>query len=259
MPVSFLNGLKIAEVSTLPAASANAGVLLRQGGSLWYSNGSTWADLAATGGGGGGVIENADISIFVAGKPTNAEEISRLVMVDALTLPAGLTGSRGAAGVAATGACTFSLRKNGTQFGTASFAAAGTIPTFAAASATSFVAGDVLTIIGPATADATLADIALTLDGTGATLATIDVTVQQITVTVPNARIEHYETVAFPGVTSGNSISLALAPATGADENEADMISLDAMSATAGTDAIDITLSFAEPHSGPVKLIAQVF
>lgn len=57
MPVDFLNGLRVASVSALPAASLNAGVILRQGGKLWYSDGSTWFDLAATGGGGGGSQE----------------------------------------------------------------------------------------------------------------------------------------------------------------------------------------------------------
>jgi hypothetical protein len=43
----FLNGIKVASVATLPSASANAGVVLRQGGSLWYSDGSTWLGLGA--------------------------------------------------------------------------------------------------------------------------------------------------------------------------------------------------------------------
>ena len=113
------------------------------------------------------VLANANAEAFVAGKPTAGEEVARLAVSDAFTLPAGLTGSRGSAGVAATASAVFSLKKNGTEFGTATFAAAGTTATFAAASATSFAAGDVLTIVAPATADSTLADIALTLDGAG--------------------------------------------------------------------------------------------
>lgn len=113
------------------------------------------------------VLANANAEVFIAGAPDDGEEVARLAVSDAFSLPAGLTGSRGSAGVAATASAVFSLNKNGTPFGTATFAAAGTVPTFAAASATDFTAGDVLTITAPATADATLADIALTLDGTG--------------------------------------------------------------------------------------------
>jgi hypothetical protein len=57
MSRQFLNGVRVATVSSLPAASANDGALLRQGGTLWFSNGSSWVDLGASGGGGGGAQE----------------------------------------------------------------------------------------------------------------------------------------------------------------------------------------------------------
>ena len=52
----------------------------------------------------------------------------------------------------------FSIQKNGTQFLTATVAASGTTATFSS-SQTDFAAGDVLKVVAPATADATLADI----------------------------------------------------------------------------------------------------
>jgi hypothetical protein len=54
----------------------------------------------------------------------------------------------------------FSIQKNGTQFLTATIAASGATATFSS-SQTDFAAGDVLKIVTPATADATLADIAI--------------------------------------------------------------------------------------------------
>ena len=102
---------------------------------------------------------------FVGGKPTASEVVALIAVPVACTLPAGLTGSIVKAGVAATASAALSVRKNGSQFGTATFAAAGTTATLAVASATTFAAGDLLSIVAPASADATLADIAITLVG----------------------------------------------------------------------------------------------
>jgi hypothetical protein len=59
----------------------------------------------------------------------------------------------------------FDLLKNGVSFGTVTFNVSAT-GSFTVASATSFAAGDVLTITAPATADSTLEDISITLVGT---------------------------------------------------------------------------------------------
>lgn len=101
-----------------------------------------------------------DIGCFIAGKPDAGEVVMRFVAVRAFSLPASLTGSEVDAGTAATGAAVFSVKKNGTEIGTL------TMPsTFAAATSTSFAAGDVLSIVGPLSQDATLADISITIKG----------------------------------------------------------------------------------------------
>ncbi len=51
---------------------------------------------------------------------------------------------------------------------------------------------------------------------------------------------------------------LSLASHGAADENEADMLDIQSMSATAGTDQIEIVIAFGEPQSGPIKILAQV-
>lgn len=79
-----------------------------------------------------------------------------------------------------------------------------------------------------------------------------------LTATVPSARIEHYEMLALPGVTPSSRIMLSLASHGAADENEADMLDIQSMSATAGTDQIEIVIAFGEPQSGPIKILAQV-
>jgi hypothetical protein len=74
------------------------------------------------------------------------------------------------------------------------------------------------------------------------------------TITVPNNRMEWEETVTASGVTGASRIFLSLAPTTDFDENSAEMLSVDAMSATPGTGQITISMAFAEPTAGPIKM-----
>lgn len=131
-------------------------------GSTFASYKGQISDILALAGGGGGTIE---LSMFAGGTATASEILFRHEFTAAVTIPAALAGSQGSSGTAATGSAALSLKKNGTQFGTATWAAAGTEPTLAAASSTSFAIGDVLSITAPATPDATLADISLSIVG----------------------------------------------------------------------------------------------
>lgn len=112
------------------------------------------------------VLQVLELSAGRNGAPAGAEVLLRYVATRAFTLPAGLAGCRAKAATAATASAVLALAKNGVNFGTATFAAAGSSATFAAAAATSFAAGDVLTITAPAVADATLAGLAINLLGT---------------------------------------------------------------------------------------------
>jgi hypothetical protein len=107
-----------------------------------------------------------DIGTFVAGSPEADEVVLRFVATRAFTLPAGLSGSQVKAGTAADDATDFDVKKGASSVGTISFAASGDTATFTMASATSFTAGDILSIVAPSTPDATLADISFTLAGT---------------------------------------------------------------------------------------------
>lgn len=105
-----------------------------------------------------------DPSIFILGKPLSAELLLRYTAVRGFTFPSSMTGSYGTADVASTGTAVFSFEKNGTPFATLTFTASGT-GVYAAASPTTFVAGDVLTITGPSPQDTTLADVSINLKG----------------------------------------------------------------------------------------------
>ena len=105
-----------------------------------------------------------DVPIGIAGKPGAAQSSLQFTIVRAFTLPASLTNSRASAGTASSATVVFSLRKNNVEFGTVTFASSA-VGTFAAASATAFAAGDLLTLVSPATAPATIANVSVTLAG----------------------------------------------------------------------------------------------
>ena len=94
----------------------------------------------------------------------------RARFTDTAVFPSGLGTSKGLAQVAATGSTVFDIAKwNGSSWsnvGTATFAPAGTVATFAMGSGQTFSAGDAMRITGPASADATIADVTFSIRGT---------------------------------------------------------------------------------------------
>lgn len=89
------------------------------------------------------------------------------VASEALTFPDDFSGSRLFAFTAATAETVLTVKKNDSAIGTITVAAAGTSGTFATTGTTvALAAGDRLQIEGPATADDSLAGVAITLYGT---------------------------------------------------------------------------------------------
>jgi hypothetical protein len=106
------------------------------------------------------------LATFKNGTPAANEVVLRFVAPAAgTTLPSGLSDSRAAAKVAATAEAVFPITHDGAQVGTMTFAAAATVATFAMAANTVMGAGDMLEVVAPATPDATLADLGITLYG----------------------------------------------------------------------------------------------
>jgi len=103
-----------------------------------------------------------DIFYFEPGVTTNSQLVFVYPITRQTEFPVDLSGSQVIANTAATASTVFSLKKNGTQFATITFAASGTVATFVAASSTTLSPGDYLTLVAPASADASLADIGFT-------------------------------------------------------------------------------------------------
>jgi hypothetical protein len=134
------------------------------GQALQSLSGLTPTDYTLTG--DGAVQGPAYVSGSWVASPGASQVIERYIFATPVTLPAGLAGSYGAAGTAATASASFTIKKNGSTVGTMDYAASGTSASFTMTTATSFAGGDVLTIVAPASPDATLANLAWTLAGT---------------------------------------------------------------------------------------------
>lgn len=106
-----------------------------------------------------------DVGGSLAGQPGAGATILRYPLPRPVRFPAGLPGSKGVVGTAPSAGVSFSLKKNGVQFATMSFAGSATTATFTAASDTDFALGDVLTVTAPNPADSALADLGLALAG----------------------------------------------------------------------------------------------
>jgi hypothetical protein len=109
-----------------------------------------------------------DVGGFLANVMYNNQKMLKHVFTRTVTFPAGLTGSQGKSGTAATAQTDIDIQKNGSSVDTMRFAAAATVPSFIMASPQTFNAGDYIDFVEPATADVTLADISYTLKGTRA-------------------------------------------------------------------------------------------
>lgn len=109
-----------------------------------------------------------DITGFYPGIPAADAILLRIPFARAVTFAANFASARGSASANATGSTTFNVQKNGTNVGTMTFGAGAATATFTTSGGApvSFAAGDYLSVIAPATPDATLADVGFVLVGT---------------------------------------------------------------------------------------------
>jgi len=147
-------------------------------GDILYRNATGWVRLAAgtsgqvlkTQGAGANPVwsdQPFDATAFYPGVPTNSAKVLRVPIARAVTFAGNFSGSYGKASVASTGTATFDVQKNGSSVGTVVFTSSATATfTTSGGTSVSFAAGDVLGIVAPASADATLADIGIVLAGT---------------------------------------------------------------------------------------------
>ena len=107
-----------------------------------------------------------DLAVYFPGQPDAAERLLKLEVARGFSLPADLAGSRGHADTAATAEAVCTILKNGASVGSVTFATASQDAAFSLTAGVALAPGDRLELVAPATQDATLADLALTLIGT---------------------------------------------------------------------------------------------
>lgn len=106
-----------------------------------------------------------EVAFFLTGTTATASEVrGRFTFTQSVIFQDG-TSSRASCGVVSTATQDFDLQKNGTSFGTVSFATGSATATITIGSATTFIAGDVFELIGPATPDGTQDYISITIAG----------------------------------------------------------------------------------------------
>jgi hypothetical protein len=107
------------------------------------------------------------IAFFFTTTPTSSEVLALYVAADAFTIPANMSGTKVDVGTNATATFAIDVQQNGSSIGTISIATSGTATlTTTSGTAKSIAVGDVLKFIAPASADATIANVAITVKGT---------------------------------------------------------------------------------------------
>lgn len=106
-----------------------------------------------------------DLAMFYAGSPAGGDEILRFPFPRTVDFEIDMNGSQAVCGTTAAAEAVFSVKKAGVQFATITFAAAGSYGIFSGDAQQFVGSGEVLSIDAPGSADATLADIGISLRG----------------------------------------------------------------------------------------------
>lgn len=150
--------LAIANPSLLGGVKGFANLTIDGAGALSLTKSNVEIVLGVT----AAKLQNMPIVIGHNGKPTAAQEVFIMNVVAPFTIPLNGTGSIGLVRTNPTAAATYTMKKNGVSFGTINVSTGGVV-TFTIASATSFIATDIMTVEAPATVDATLATMSTTI------------------------------------------------------------------------------------------------
>jgi hypothetical protein len=105
------------------------------------------------------LFDRYDIEFYLQGLMNEEEHLYRLTALRAFTIPATTTGFVAKSGTPAAGTTVLTLLKNGTQFGTITWSAAGTVGVWSIPGNTVFNIGDVFTLQAPDTPDTSLSDV----------------------------------------------------------------------------------------------------
>lgn len=125
----------------------------------WNSGSSSWSIMASP---------RFDIPFFVSGKPASAQIVLNWIFAASITLPASLTGSQFHIATNPAAVMTFALSKisggSSSSIGSVSFGTSGAA-TITFASAITFAAGDILSLVAPSPQDTAGSDVSMVFVG----------------------------------------------------------------------------------------------
>lgn len=149
---------------TVRSSGTGTTVDIRPGGrALVHMNNNNVTLISRTRGGG----DPYDVSFYAGGTLAANQVLAHVRFTRAVNMPDDFAGSYAYAGTLPTdGNWVFDIAKNGSSLGTLTITTGGTITFVTTGGASSFAAGDRLTITAPNTPDSTGADIAITLAAT---------------------------------------------------------------------------------------------
>src|ERR1035437_6596987 len=104
------------------------------------------------------------MALYIEGQPLSGETVMQYMVVDDMTLPVGLAGTVVYSETPTALPCSYTINKNGLPIGSINFS--GPSPetiTLSLSAAVTFVPGDFITVVAPATPDAAQANISITL------------------------------------------------------------------------------------------------
>jgi hypothetical protein len=178
---------------------------------------------AVSGGGGGGATGSYDIAIELLGQPVGGSAtLGIFVFTESVVFAANFAGSVGKVGTNPTGAQTWALNKNGSSCGTVAISTGGAVTfTSSGGASVTFASGDVLSLVGSATVDATLANVSLTLQGTRSSTSTSAVVIPASWLgTIPATQIigmfTFADPITFPANWSGSTGKCGTSPTASA-------------------------------------------
>jgi hypothetical protein len=103
------------------------------------------------------------MGLWFPGTPGEDEELFRYTFTDTVEFPENLGVSVAESKTVATAEAVFSIQKDDVEFATITFAAAAAVGTISSVAATTFIAGNTISVIAPSTVDTTLSAISMTL------------------------------------------------------------------------------------------------